>query len=154
MKLGRQTPKKPMKTRLKNLLCPLALASASATFAADFPNAILADGPLAYYRFGENVTTPTFDTVVNSGTLGAAVNGVYAIGVTHPVAGVLPANGAASADGTITILSLAYNPSLNPAGAFTIEGWLKPTVTNGAGVLTCLLASMHAASLRTGWLIY
>lgn len=143
-----------MKTRLKNILCSLALAGASATFAADFPNAILADGPLAYYRFGENITTPTFDTIVNSGTLGAAVNGVYtySASLTHPVAGILPGNGAASANGTI--LTAAYNAGLNPAGAFTIEGWLKPAVTNGAGVLTCALASMHAANPRTGWLIY
>ena len=37
-----------MKTRFKNVLCCLALTGASTTFAADFPNAILADGPLAY----------------------------------------------------------------------------------------------------------
>src|ERR1043165_1565331 len=153
-KTGKQTLRNPMKTRFKNVLYSLAVAGASATFAADSPNAILADGPLAYYRFGENVTTPTFDTIVNSGSLGAAVNGVYTYSssLTHPVAGVLPGNGAASANGTI--LSVAYNAGLNPAGAFTIEGWLKPTVANGAGVLTCALASMHAASPRTGWLIY
>src|SRR6185295_1663977 len=142
-----------MKTRFKYLLYCLALTGASATFAADYPNAILADGPLAYYRFGENVTAPTFDTIVNSGTLGAAVNGVYPGSVTHPVAGILPANGAASANGTI--LSVAYNAGLNPVGSFTIEGWLKPTVTNGVGVLTCALASIHAAApARTGWLLY
>jgi len=141
-----------MKTELKNLLCVLALTGASATFAADYPNAILADGPLAYYRFGENVVTPTFDTIVNSGTLGAAVNGIYSGSVTHPVAGILPANGAASANGTI--LSVAYNAGLNPVGAFTIEGWLRPTVTNAPTVLTCALSSMHAASPRTGWLLY
>ncbi len=129
-----------------------ALAATTGTARADYPSEVLADGPLAYYRLNESVTTPTFDTIVNSGTLGAAVNGIYSGSVTHPVSGILPANGAASANGTI--LSVAYNAGLNPAGAFTIEAWLKPSVANGAGVLTCALASMHAASPRTGWLIY
>src|SRR5688572_6025008 len=129
-----------------------ALAVAPSAARADYPGEVLLDGPLAYYRLNENVTAPTFDTIFNSGTLGAAANGIYASSVTHPVAGILPANGAASANGTI--LSVPYDAGLNPAGAFTIEAWLKPTVVNGAGVLTCALSSMHAASPRTGWLIY
>src|SRR5688572_16160531 len=141
-----------MKTKLKYLLCSLALTATSAAFAATFPDAILADGPLAYYRMGESVAVPTFDTIVNSGSLGAAGNGIYSGTVTHPVVGILPANGAASANGTI--LSVPYNAALNPAGAFTIEGWFKPNVANGAGVLTCALSSMRAASPRTGWLLY
>src|SRR5690349_18449467 len=49
--------KQDMKTRLKTVVCSLAVAVTSVTFAADYPDAILADGPLAYYRFSDNLTT-------------------------------------------------------------------------------------------------
>lgn len=135
----------------KSLLVALALSGGFLTAKADYPSEVLADGPLVYYRLNETITTPTFDTITNAGLLGSSGNGVYAATVSHPVTGAIAGNSAASANGTI--LSVPYNAGLNTA-TFTIEAWLKPNVTHTGGTLTCALSSMHAASPRTGWLIY
>src|SRR5262245_15583718 len=70
-----------MKTTLKIqlLLCvtgPLALIGFAAT-AADYPSTVLADGPIAYWRFNDTPPTAT-----NSGSLGTAANGFYTNGAT------------------------------------------------------------------------
>lgn len=53
-----------------------------------------------------------------------------------------------------TIISAPYSADLNPAGAFTVEAWLNPSVDVTGTTLTCPLASMHVASPRAGWLLY
>src|SRR5262249_23668358 len=74
----------PMKNSSTTLLTQLARAglsvpvlallalSAKNSWAAGYAGAVIADGPVAYWRF--NDTPPT---AVNAGSLGAAANGTY-----------------------------------------------------------------------------
>src|SRR6185369_3678401 len=147
-----------MKTRLTNLVCGLALTGASTLFAADFPNAILADGPLAYYRFGDNITTPSIDYATNGGTFGFPAFGLYA-GATHPASGALagaPGNTGVSIpnanNGGGAKVRVPFLAELNQPAAFSVEFWAKPSKTYDLG---CASASADFnAATRFGWLFY
>ncbi len=121
---------------------------------APYTAAILDCNPIAFYRFSEDIASPVLDTAVNLGGLGIAGNGAYNNAI-HPVNGAL----VGSTDQAMRVsggqnVAVPFNASLNPAGAFTAEVWLRPAATNGAGVLTSPLSSVHIASPRSGWLIY
>lgn len=102
----------------------------------------------------------TFETVLqqiqNEGSLGAAANSVVMTG------GFLETGALAGADQPSfqttpgQIIKVPYNAALNPAGAFTVEAWLKPAVTHapGSGTVTSALACGNFAEPRSGWLIY
>src|SRR6478609_10610533 len=138
------------------VLCLLGFTSFPAS-AAKYPDAVLADGPIAFWSFSEtNLSSSTTDFATNSGATGLNFNGTYLNGVTHPVGGALvgsPETGA-SFDGADDYVSVPFSASLNPGGAFTIEAWIKPGVTLSGTTLTCPLSSVHIASPRRGWLIY
>jgi hypothetical protein len=121
---------------------------------APYTAAILDCNPIAFYRFSEDIATPVLDTAANLGSLGAAGNGLYNNAI-HPVAGALTGSTdqAVRVSGGQNVL-VPFNAALNPAGAFSAEVWLRPAAANGAGVLTCPIASVHIASPRSGWLIY
>ncbi|MDQ6925917.1 MAG: LamG domain-containing protein, partial [Candidatus Eremiobacteraeota bacterium] len=100
---------------------------------AAYPNAILADSPLAYYRLDDSSSTMT-DTSSN------ALNGTYGSTVTHGAAGIVPTNsdsattfpgGAWSANGIATV---AKNTTLQPANV-SVEGWVKETTANSSGFI-------------------
>src|SRR4051812_1042526 len=147
-----------MKIKHLYLFASIALSGASSAFSADYPNAVLADGPIAYYRFGENITTGNFDYATNSGTLGFSAFGMYS-GATHPAPGALVgaagstaalipnANNAGSAR-----VRVPYAPELNQAAPFSVEFWAKPSKTFDLG---CAAAEADFnASTRFGWLFY
>ncbi len=116
---------------------------------ADYPSEVLADGPLAYYRLNENVTTPTFDVATNAGSLGALGNGTYA-STTHGAAGAIvaqPGNTAVTFPGAGS-LSVPYQAALNVAGPFTFEFWAKPVAAASA----CPASSIRLGN--SGWLFY
>jgi hypothetical protein len=116
---------------------------------------VAADGAALYLHLNE-------PNAVNSGTLGAAVDGTHTVGVKlgQPGAIVGSADTAAtytglqqSDGGSPTIIP--YHPALNPSGSFTIECWIKPTV-NGYGNSQCPLHNRAATQSngngdRTGW---
>src|ERR1041385_2818165 len=137
----------------KLILIVLLTGTCGSVVRADYPSGVSALQPLLYFRLNENVT-PLFDTATNSGTEGPTVNGLYSGGLVHPVSGILPGNTAAASDGVSGKVQAPFDGVLNPAGPFSVEAWLKPGVVNGAGVLTCALASGHFANPRSGWLIY
>ncbi|HTG45721.1 MAG TPA: LamG domain-containing protein, partial [Verrucomicrobiae bacterium] len=131
------------------------LTSGLAFGAGNYANNVMADGPVAYYRFSDGVTSPVLDVLNNSGSLGGAGNGLYNAAI-HPVPGALAAGSdtAARFSGGQNG-SIAYNSGLNNAGAFTVEAWLRPAVAiTDAAVLTCALSSVNVTSPRNGWLIY
>lgn len=64
---------------------PMAAAPSSSDA---YQRVVLADAPLAYYRLNET-TPPAPDVATNSGSIGAAGNGIYTVGAQHPVAGAL-----------------------------------------------------------------
>src|SRR4051794_35943534 len=149
-----------MKTTLLKFLCPLviAIAGADAAFGAAFPNAILADSPLAYYRFGENITVPSIDYATNSGTFGFSAFGLYS-GATHPGSGAL-VGAAGNAGANIPNLNngggarvrIPFVAELNQNAAFSVEFWAKPSKVTDLG---CAAASADFnAATRFGWLFY
>lgn len=99
--------------------------------------AVLADGPLVYYRFEETAGT----AVANLGSLGAAKNGTYAPqGVTLARPSAFPSLGkAAGLDGSRGFVGV---PQLSPGTfpEFTIEFWVNRS-PKPANVYTSLFAS-------------
>ena len=124
---------KPM-SKKKNLLSRLALAVSSIAFVAPaahaaggYADAVLADGPIAYYRFSDTVPT-----AVNSGSLGAAANGTYNGGAAPGSLAPLPpdfvgfeaSNTAVQLDGIDDFVS-SISGLLNGRPVFTISGWYR-----------------------------
>jgi hypothetical protein len=133
----------------KILLITLSMNTALLAAKGDYPSEVLADGPLVYYRLNESVTTPTFDTAANSGSLGAAGNGLYN-SATHLVAGAIVAQpGNAAVDfPAVGNVSVPFQAGLNVAGPFTFEFWAKPS----AAVSGCVASSIKLGN--SGWLFY
>jgi hypothetical protein len=133
-------------------LLPLLL-SAKPTQAASYSSTVLADGPIAYYRFSDGVNTPVLNLAHNSGSLGAAADGIYT--AAHPVPGALPGSSdtAARASGGQNV-SVPYQAGLNVPGAFSAEAWLRPTTNFTDATLTCPLSSVQVNAPRSGWLLY
>ena len=130
-----------------------ALHGASNASASDYSTTILQDNPLAYYRLAD---TPPVDVATNSGSLGAAGNGIY-FGAGHRTNGVLVAdpNAAASFDGTGVRVAVPFNAALNPAAAqpFTIEAWILPTI-EGLNNAQAALFNRHSSGNRQGWVLF
>jgi len=105
-----------------------------------FSAAVLADAPLAYYRLNEpGPLVP--DIATNHGSLGAVGNATNFPGAGHQAPGAIvgdpdtamtySAIDANSDDGGVPTI-IPFNAALNPAGSFTVEAWLRPTL-NGNG---------------------
>jgi hypothetical protein len=139
---------------------PVGNASASATLTvlvpgAPYPAAVASQLPLVYYRFSE--TGPlAYDSATNSGSLGAAGQGLYLLGAAHPVPGALAGSSETAAyfNGNGAQVNVSYNASLNPT-AFTAEAWFQPGLnllpTDTKAALSC---GDMAGTTRAGWLIY
>jgi len=144
-----------MKTNLSltTLALLVLLPGARPIQAASYSSTVLADGPIAYYRFSDGVNTPVLNLAHNSGTLGAAADGTYT--AAHPVPGALPGSTdtAARASGGQNI-SVPYQSGLNVPGAFSAEAWLRPTTNFTDATLTCPLSSVQVNAPRSGWLLY
>ena len=128
------------------LLTPLAVAD-------PYSSAVLSDSPLAYYALGN--ATPT-DVAVNSGSLGAALNGTH-INVQHGSLGALVAtpNTAALYNGTARTV-IPHTAALNPPASqsFTIEAWVKPSVDDLTPDGRAPIFNRHSAGNRQGWVFF
>lgn len=144
------------KQLLKRLACCVLSGVGLASAKADYPAQVLANDPAVYWRLNDNPTVPAGDIAVNSGSLGASLNGFYVGQSVHPVEGALPAGGTAAAFNATggTVVSVPYSAAMNNASAFSVEAWFNPTGENAPGTLTCALSSGQFASPRSGWLIY
>jgi hypothetical protein len=104
---------------------------------AGYPGAVMADGPVAYWRLDESSGT----TMVDSYNLN---NGVYSGAVTQGTPGLIfggadasaTFNSGATVNGTATV---PFNASLNPS-TFTVEFWANP--------LTTLVGGQYVVSLQ------
>jgi len=112
----------------KTLIGLLAIVSlATSSWAAGYRDAVMAEGPIAYWRFNE--APPT---AINSGSLGAAANGTYnGGGGTGSQAPTPPAfigfeagNTAAQFDGLDDSVTTAIS-LMNGRPAFTISSWIR-----------------------------
>ncbi|HXI50851.1 MAG TPA: LamG domain-containing protein, partial [Candidatus Saccharimonadales bacterium] len=121
----------------KTGILPMLVASIVALLAAIFAphsqaaggyaDAVLADGPIAYWRFNDSPPT-----AVNSGSLGAAANGTYNGGATAGTEAPRPPafvgfddnNTALQCNGTDAFVS-AVTGLMNSRPVFTVSGWMR-----------------------------
>jgi hypothetical protein len=91
-----------------------------------YRDAVLADGPVGYWRLGET-TGAAVDTTGN------AAGGSYLGGVTRGVQGALAgdSNPAARFDGTDDYVSVPDNSALDRGDVFSIELWVKRGALQG-----------------------
>src|SRR5262249_53557695 len=91
-------------------------------------SAILADGPLGYWRLDETSGTTAFDSSPNG------YNGTFFGNVTLGVAGALlpdDHDSAARFGGGGAQADVPFHPEFNLPNGFTIEAWAKPEATSG-----------------------
>ena len=87
-----------------------------------YAGAVLQDGPRAYWRLGESSGTSALsETGTNAGTYqGGALLG-------QPGALLNDPNRAVGFDGTNDTVQVPHSSNLAPAGALTLEAWVKPS---------------------------
>ncbi len=143
----------------------LALALYSALpLRADYASDVLAQSPLAYWRFNETAVAPPLDSVTNSGSLGTTGDGYVVLDVLKGQAGVVGSSIRLNNAGGPVIgysgskVEIPFNPALNPK-VFSIEFWAKPNslpVSDATGL--CPLSSFNqnwfGGANRSGWLFY
>jgi hypothetical protein len=90
------------------------------TAATSYASAVLADGPIAYWRLGETSGTTAVDATGH-------VNGTYAGGYTlgQPSALSTDSNPSASFNGSNASVNVADSAAMRLNGAFTVEFWAK-----------------------------
>lgn len=137
-----------MKTNTPILVAFCVVLSATLVRAA-YPDEVLADNPVAYWRLGEASGEIASD--VTGQHPGTYVNGVV-LGAPGALAG--DTNSAATFSAAAqTKIEVPYTAALNPP-AFTIECWAR--VTGNAGVYRSPLTSRHIApgNATSGYIFY
>ncbi len=125
---------------------------------ADYATEVLAQEPLAYWRFNENTTVAQYDIAANLGGLGSAGNGRYYDTVIRSVEGAVADDTAVGFSnptlGTSYFGSMRVpnTAALNPNGPFTVEFWAKPS--NNTASLLSPVSSMSFTTGRLGYLFY
>lgn len=126
------------------------------SFSSNYPEDVVADAPLAYWRLNEAGTNKP---ALNQGSLGTALNGSYMSGSTNTLTGPRPPefsgfetmNYAARTAGG-GYIEAPYDPALNPDGPFTVEVWINP---DSLGSTRTVLSSQDRTSgARRGYVIY
>jgi hypothetical protein len=120
---------------------------------ADYQADILAQQPVGYWRLNETTAPVPAAAAANLGSLGTAASGIYENYPTRALPGPFTGSLGIGFDGVNQDVYADYSIDLNPA-TFTFETWVNPATDKPAGNLTCMAASMHSASPRSGWLIY
>ena len=138
---------------LRPALMAAVLTGAGLTARADYPSEVLNLQPLTYWRFND---TGAFSfTATNSGTAGAADNGVYSDPTYmqgQPGALFGSTDTAAKFDGATSKINVPFDAALNPA-SFTVECWAQ--VQGGAGNYRSPLTSRQSSATATeGYLFY
>ncbi len=119
-----------------------------------YSNMVMSFNPAAYWRLNETNQPPSAGTAANLGFLGTDGDGSYT-GSPAWVAGALVGSPdtAAGFNGASSV-NVPFTPSLSLSPPFTIEAWVKATVSQTPGNFACALACGEFASPRSGWLIY
>jgi len=137
-----------MNPRKSFLLAATTLSLAHVGVRADYPSAVLSDGPAAYYRLNDSQTRSAIN--INSGSLGAAANATNDLptGVVKSVPGAIVGDSSrASFFDFTTRTEIPFNSAINPG---------RPTV-HGRGVVSSLIGPVwkrhgtHCQSLDPGW---
>jgi hypothetical protein len=131
----------------------MASSTGSAQATDNYATVVLHDQPLAYYRLAD---VPPADLATNSGSLGAAGNGLY-VGAGHRALGALAADpdAAASFDGSGARVVVPFTSALNPTASkpFTVEAWVLPTI-DGLSNAQAPLFNRHSNGNRQGWVFF
>lgn len=138
-------------------LLPILL-TVSVVHGADYSAAVLADGPLAYYRFNDDLSRNPINR--NVGSLGAAGNATNDLpaGVVHPFPGAIVGDGNRSVFFDFsTRTEIPWNAALNPTNIqpFTVEAWFYPASDQINGG-QCPINNRYAPSGadRQGWVFF
>jgi hypothetical protein len=136
----------------------IALSGAAEAIAGTYSDTVLADNPIAYYRFEE---LPGATVVVDS-----SASGAYAGTYFFDDSGNYPELGEAGIETNSVLFhvypgasgspraEIPFSPDLNPAGPFSVEVWLRPTSAPD-GVSRCPLSSWGGnGDAYAGWFIY
>ena len=131
----------------------LTLLLPTALHGENYSSSVLADGPLAYYRFNDPARSVG---VHNEGSLGAAGNGSSLN--SHPVGGALAGSTDAAAfyNGTGARTLVPFQQDINPpAGqSFTIEAWFMVTKEVSDSPGPCPLFNRLSSGNRQGWVFF
>lgn len=109
---------------------------------------VLADSPVGYWR----LNGPTYTTMTNSGTLGAAANGTWNGDVQLGQAGAIAGDSNASMRSTGTAgekATVPFSAALNPSTSFSVEFWMKSELASGSA-----LAPFYSRCGDDGYIIY
>lgn len=154
--------------KYKNLKLLASVLQVTATFEtaallrADYPSAVTALGPVAYYRLGATNLVPASDVgATNIGTLGTAFNGTYtAMGSSRGEPGALAGDPDTSVSidaGAGQLIRVPYSPLYNPNGAFSVEFWANPadTASGKHAAVISMVNGQNAANGndRSGWAV-
>lgn len=123
---------------------------------ADYPAAVLADGPAAYYRLNDAILRTNL--AYNLGSAGAAGNATnYSV---YPTGGALAgdANPSGYHDGAGARNIIPFSAALNPPASqsFTIEAWIQPSVevTDAPGPAPLMNRYSYSGANRQGWVFF
>jgi hypothetical protein len=121
-------------------------AAPAARASANYSSMVLADGPVSYWRLGEQSGATAFD----SGT--GANNGTFTGGYTLGVGGAIVSdtNTAGAFNGSTGYVSVPDKANLDMTGDMTLEMWAKPGLLNGT-TQTVLQKGTSASSAGPGW---
>ena len=121
-------------------------ATPTARASANYSSTVLADGPVSYWRLGEQSGTTALDigTGANNGTF----TGGYTLGVNGAI--VSDTNDAVGFNGSTGYVSVPDKANLDLTGDMTLEMWAKPGLLNGT-TQTVLQKGTSASSAGTGW---
>ena len=117
----------PLRVAAVAAVVPLLLLPAEAAQAAGgYAGAVTGDGPVSYWRLGENSGTTAADVT-------GANPGSYKTGTTLGSSGALPADSdtAVTFNGTSGYVSVPNAASLNRTDDLSVEAWAKPAALSG-----------------------
>ena len=139
-----------------NAAATVSVSTPFPSFASTYTNAVLTDGPLAYWRLNESSGTTAHDLV---GGYNGTNNGGLVLAVSGPTPPAWPGfestNNAYSFSGSGTSVSL---PALNLGSNITLTAWVKPNAdpgyypgiiswNNGSGIIISLGFANHSPQL-------
>jgi hypothetical protein len=112
----------------------------------DYSSVVLADNPVGYWRLNQTVTTD-LSVCANLGSLGAAGNGTYFLGVAGGQPGAIwgDADPAANFNGTQGRMDVPYDAELNPP-VFSVELWAQLHVNPGSSLVSPLTSRASGGS--------
>lgn len=143
----------------------LAAVSAASPAQADYPAALTALDPVAYWPLNETVPSPALNTVATLTPLGAAGTGYFVksldqIDASKGEPGIVGNSVRFYNAGNVigysgSKIDIPHTAALNPEAPFTVEFWAKPNAL-GADAF-CPLANLNSyftSANRSGWIFY